>query len=167
MAVVALIALISLSGGAGGAHILTALIKSYYRKSKKNKRTAEVRPEYCKVVMHRLVQDGLVTKNTDGGWSISESGRKFVSFISGKKKPKPPVRKDVADTIVAFDIPEKQEGFRRYLRIELTARGFAPLQKSVWLGMGPLDADFLDFLAYRKIERYVHIFSINKRGTLV
>ena len=166
VAIIALVALISLSGGAGGARILMPLIKEYYKKHKKNKYAVEIRPEYCQTVMHRLVRDGLVNKRPHGGWSINEKGRQFVRFISGKKDPKPPVRKEVADTIVVFDIPEKQENCRRYLRFELAARGFFALQKSVWLGAGPLDMDFLDFLAYRDIERHVHIFSINKRGTL-
>ena len=166
VAVVALIVLISLSGGAGGARILTSLIKGYYKKHKKNKSVAEVRPEYCKVVMNRLMRDGLVTKAADGGRSINDKGKAFISFITGKKKPKPPIRKEIADTIIVFDIPEKRGKCRRYLRFELTARGFFSLQKSVWLGAGPLDADFLDFLAYQNIESHVHICSINKRGTL-
>src|SRR3989344_932774 len=119
VAVAALIVLISLSSGAGGARILTSLIKEYYKQHKKNKRAAEIRPEYCQTVMHRLVRDGLVSKRPDGGWNINEKGRQFVRFISGKNDPKPVVRKEVADTIVTFDIPEKQEKSRRYLRFEL------------------------------------------------
>ena len=165
VAMVALVVLIVLVNGAGSAGILTGFIKDYYRKKRKKDRAESLRPEYCRTVMGRLVKDGLVVRK-GLGWKITEKGKACVRAFTRKTAQVKQVHPAEADTIVMFDIPEKLGGCRKALRFELVSRGFFLLQKSVWLGAGPLDADFLDFVAERSIERCVHIFSIHKRGTI-
>lgn len=163
---VALIVLAAMLNGASGAHMLTKGIKHYYKKNKKKQTVKDIQESYCRTMLYRLSKDGLVMNKNKGSWNITERGKKLIQVIMNRNISKPRASQAESDTIVIFDIPEKESGKRKQLRYELAARGFFALQKSVWLGKEPLDENFIDFLKTREITDCVHIFSINKRGTI-
>lgn len=159
---IALMAMISLVDGRGAAKIITALIKDACKKSDQKK----YQDEYYRTVLYRLKRDGLVAIPERGIWMITLKGRRAAQVIQAPRTPKPVVSREEADIAVIFDIPETDRKKRSALRYELFMRGFFAFQKSVWLGKGPLDVDFIEFLKTTHLLKYVHIFNIGKRGTL-
>ena len=162
IAFAALAALLSLSDGRGGAKIISALIKAACKKNKQK----EYHDGYYRTVLDRLKRDGLVASPKRGIWMLTPKGRDVASGKNPARVPRPPVSREEADVVVIFDIPELQRKKRAAVRYELFMRGFFAFQKSVWLGKGPLDKEFMDFLKITGLLRYVHIFSIAKRGTV-
>ncbi len=160
----ALIALASCMDGRAGAKIIMALVREACEKSKKVSMKTD--SGYCATALSRLREDGLVTSDGGGLWSITAQGRKFLDFIKKKNTKLVPVTRKEADVIVIFDVPEADRGKRAELRIELVARGFFILQKSVWMGKGPIDGEFMRFLKMNNLSGAVHIFGIDRRGTI-
>lgn len=113
----------------------------------------------------RLKKQGLIDKDSGSGkWNLTNFGKTFANKIKFKEKGLEDQKK--TNMIVAFDIPEKERKKRAWLRIELSNYGFAALQKSVWIGKGPLPASFIEDLDYLNIRSGVHIVGISKSGTL-
>lgn len=167
LGLLALIALASCSDGRAGAKIITALVKGIYKERKAARVSAvDMDEEYCRTVLSRMRADGLVENSGRGVWGITEYGRKLVGFMEKKNKKPTPTSRAESDMIIVFDVPEKQRTKRARLRFELAAQGFSQLQKSVWLGKGPVDAEFMAFLKTNNLMRTVHMFAIAKRGTL-
>lgn len=162
IAFTALMVILSLSDGGGGAKIISSLIKAACKKNKQK----EYHDGYYRTVLDRLKRDGLVTSPKRGIWMLTPKGRDAACGTGAMRLPKPRVPREEADVFVIFDIPEIDRKKRAGVRYELFMRGFFPFQKSVWLGKGPLDKDFMDFLKITRLLRYVHIFSIAKRGTI-
>src|SRR3989344_3395217 len=165
IAMTALAVMLSLGDGRGGAKIIGALIKEACRKNKYK----EYHDAYYRTVLDRLRRDGLVENPARGIWMITRKGRAVVrkaGTAHAERIPKPAALREEADTVIIFDIPELARKKRAAVRYELFMRGFFPFQKSVWLGKGPVDKDFIDFLKSCRLLRYVHIFSIAKRGTV-
>ncbi len=68
--------------------------------------------------------------------------------------------------VVIFDIPENYRWKRNWLRISLVQLGFKILQKSVWVGKVKIPEEFIKDLRFMKIEKFIHIFSVNKLGSI-
>ena len=85
-----------------------------------------------------------------------------------KKFPKTiyPKEKDDSPKIVIFDIPERYKSKRNWLRSCLVNLNFKLLQKSVWLGKTKIPIAFIKDIKDLGIFSYIHIFSINKSGTI-
>jgi DNA-binding transcriptional regulator PaaX len=154
--------MLSLVDGKAGAKIITLLIKDACKK----KRQDGYHDEYYYTVLHRLKKDGLVANPKRGIWMITSKGRDHARNMQTQRVPKPAVSREDADVAVIFDIPEINRKKRAAVRYELFMRGFFAFQKSVWLGKGPLDIDFISFLKVTRLLRYVHIFTIAKHGTI-
>ena len=154
--------MVSLTSGKAGAKVITALIKEVCKKNKYKK----YQDSYYRTVLYRLKKDGLIENPMRGIWALTLKGRNVTRVIGTERVPKAPVAREEADTVIIFDIPELQRKKRATVRYELFMRGFFPFQKSVWLGKGPMDKDFIDFLKDMCLLQCVHIFSIAKRGTL-
>ena len=73
---------------------------------------------------------------------------------------------DTSLKIIAFDIPEAYRGKRDWLREALRCLGFRLLQRSVWYGKRKIPESFLRDLRKHGLLRYVHIFLIEKAGTV-
>ncbi len=114
-----------------------------------------------------LEKDRLVVHERKGIWKITEQGKDWIKDLlrwRGYIEKKTQTKKK--DTIIIFDIPEQNRKKRLYLRIELRALGFEQLQKSVWIGTGPIPEPFIRYLHELRLLSYIHIFTINARGTL-
>lgn len=64
--------------------------------------------------------------------------------------------------LVSFDIPEKKKKTRDWLRNQIKYWDFEMIQKSLWLGYGPLPKEFTDRLKHFGIYENVRIFRIKK-----
>lgn len=110
-----------------------------------------------------------MTNEARGIWGITKQGKEMaVKAVTALRKrealmmPKNPQEK----IVIVFDIPEKRRNERMLLRFEFLALEFKRLQQSVWIGCGPLPADFITYLKDHDLLSCVHIFSVNKKGTI-
>lgn len=128
--------------------------------------------QVLRTTLARLKHQGFIARETGGIYRIVRKGYDQLKKLRLKKSlPKHTVtkslhRKAKYDTVVVFDIPEKQRRSRGWLRSELRSLGFALLQKSTWIGSGPIPKDFIVALKELNILTCVHIFAIKKSGTL-
>lgn len=116
--------------------------------------------------LNRLKSQGLV-KNSGGRryrtWLATEKGKSKIKFYGYHIKPAKP---DGIPRLVMYDIPESERKRRDWLRTELVACEYQPLQRSVWLGYSPLPEEFILSLQNLNLKNKVHIVSIHKTGTL-
>ena len=122
------------------------------------------RKETFSTLLSRLQAEGLVARSGTrqrSVWRLTPEGEEHLRRYS-HDLPRP----DGVARLVAFDIPEKERAKRDAVRTELVAAGFTQLQKSVWYGERPLPPDFVELLDALQLKRHVHIFSIQKKGTL-
>lgn len=154
----------ALSGGAVG----------FQQKKKESGESAE---EYEKNInkdslykaLRRLKKQGMIVKRGKG-WLITKVGKEYVKemkkrgvFWSPQGYPK---EKSEDQFIFIFDIPEHLRAFRKRVRAALVLLGFSMLQKSVWIGNTKIPREFLEDMTDWKVMRFIHIFTVKKRGTL-
>ncbi len=125
-------------------------------------------------ILSRLHKEGLVARDgvkKKSSWRITRKGKEHIRLsVSAESLPKGEYalpRKDGKARIVVFDIPERQRRKRDWLRMQLLACDFAPLQKSVWTGTRPLPVELIEEIDALDLGAYVHIMSIGEKGTLV
>lgn len=126
--------------------------------------------------LNKLKREGLIVKKRSGLaslWSISKKGKgrlaelyKRGSAIQLPPPQKYPKKKSSGLIVVSFDIPERERRKRDWLRSHLIALGLSSLQKSVWIGRVGLPQEFLKDLRKYKLLPYIHVFSVNKKGTI-
>ena len=106
--------------------------------------------------IYRLSKRGYIESKNDG-YVLSALGKRIYknphSFIYVKPKKDKKV-------LVIFDVPENKRKTRRWLRDQLKWWNFKMVQKSVWLGDGPLPVDFKKRLKDLGIDKSVLIFAI-------
>lgn len=122
------------------------------------------------IYIARLRRQGLVIKKKEGYMTITEKGLSMLkdsfSIPSYARRYKISKATPRIITMVIFDIPETENEKRDWLRFQLKSLEFRKVQGSVWLGQHPLPEDFLyDLKRYRMLS-YVHVFSINRSGTI-
>lgn len=124
-------------------------------------------------LMNRLKRDGLVTKHKTGHyslWSITDGGTKHLVRLQDQSRmhKRAYIKKESSSiVIVTFDVPERERRKRTWLRMNLIALGFTMLQQSVWLGKVKIPKEFIFDLRTQDMISYVHIFSINKTGSIL
>lgn len=118
-------------------------------------------------ILARLQRDGLVVRRGRRGasrWAITKKGRTRAAEYDYEERLVP--EKDGVSRLVVFDIPEEERKKRDMVRGELVACDFKQLQKSVWIGYGPLPKSFIAVLDVLSLKNKVHIFTVQKLGTL-
>lgn len=158
--------LASTYNGKAAARLIRDLVSGYFEEKSEDWGKQTFKERTFRNCLSRLYKAGLVKKESWGVWSITAEGKNFVKVIEEEKKQSK-VPDGPPDTIVIFDIPEKQRIKRDTLRVQLMSLGFNKLQKSVFLGHGPLPEDFIRYLSDLEILENIHIFSIKERGTIV
>ncbi|MDP3935353.1 MAG: hypothetical protein Q8Q46_04020 [Candidatus Giovannonibacteria bacterium] len=116
------------------------------------------------IILNRLQKQGLVERKNNK-WGITNLGKKFIKNIKTTDVFNLP-KKDGVLRLVIFDVPERERRKRDWLRLELIACDFKPLQKSVWKGDRPLPQDFLENLEELNLLSHVHIFTVRNKGTI-
>ena len=122
-------------------------------------------------LISKLKQEGLVAKTKQGALTITKDGRDYLeersqtlswlttyTIIRNQNKN--------ALNLIIFDIPETQRLKRDWLRFQLANLEFRPLQKSVMFGNNVLPKEFITDLKKYEILPYVHILSVDKKGTI-
>lgn len=125
--------------------------------------------------LNYLRKEGFVQNKKRGRislWKITKYGLARLRLIKKKREnpfsaynTKYPKVTGGGFTIVTFDIPERERHKRQWIRGCLIEMDFKFLQKSVWFGRGKIAEKFVFDLRARNILSYVHIFSVNHRGT--
>ena len=166
---IVLLALAAFIGGPGTAQALLSIANRYVRQYFRDRYPRDFELEYFRNVLTRLRQDGLVARGGFKLWKITNRGNEHADFLkkyhvyeqfkasNSKKRP---------NTIITFDVPELQRKKRDYLRLELIALGYVPIQKSVWIGHSPLPKEFLDYVKDLRLARHLQIFTVKDYGTL-
>ena len=116
-------------------------------------------------ILTKLKKEGLVERSSSGRnsmWVITQEGNESLKNRRNIYVSQP----DGISRIVMFDIPETERKKRDWLRAELIALDYEPLQKSVWLGYCPLPQMLIDDIKVMKLTNYVYIFSVQKEGTI-
>lgn len=118
-----------------------------------------------------LKKQGIVGKDDSQGrkhvrWSITRKGSIKLEKEEGKPERYRP-EKDPVFRVIIFDIPETMRAERDWLREALRQLGFSFLQGSVWVGKRKVPEKFLYDLRKKKLLRYVHIFEVEKEGTII
>ena len=113
-----------------------------------------------RTTLSRLKKRGLV-ENRNGIWAITKKGRRFlknklISKIPHFKHFK--IKSEKRNMVIVFDIPELRRKQKNWLRAELVALDFIPLQKSVWLGPAPLPKEFIKYLSETNLLQYLKFF---------
>ena len=118
-------------------------------------------------LIYKLKKEGLL-EAAHPGWLITEKGKEKLRNLKNKLIGKKIYEKETDNQlkIIIFDIPENYRKERVWLRFTLRQFGFALLQKSVWVGKFKIPPEFIEDLRIRKIINYVHVLSVNRKGTL-
>jgi hypothetical protein len=120
-------------------------------------------------MLSHLRKQGFVERqgpNKKSIWWITYKGKQFLKTQSEKANIPALPPPDGVVRLFAFDVPENLRKRRDWLRVQLVSQDFKMLQKSVWVGTRPLTEDFLEELKSRKLFPYIHIASIDRKGTL-
>lgn len=128
-------------------------------------------------LLNKLKRDGLIVKKKKGNytaWRITTKGARKLTAMHdpGRISGGIPMQSYIKDkskevTIISYDVPEKMRKKRHWLRSNLLALDFSPLQKSVWVGMTEIPEEFWVDLRAQDLIPYVHLFSVNKQGTII
>jgi len=118
------------------------------------------------LILSKLKREGLVQKK-ENKWSITSKGKeKLAKLLNGLPRKKYKKETDSTIKIVIFDVPEKEQKKRAWLRRKLSELGFKMTQKSVWTGRVRLPEEFVEDLKELGLFQYVDIFAVTKTGSL-
>lgn len=124
-------------------------------------------------ILNRLKRDGLVQctgPKKKAVWNITRQGTSVLKYVPLQvvisKMPRILPKEDGIIRLVTFDVPEKERKNRAWLRTELLASGFKPLQKSVFISKRPLSTNFIKMVDERGISKCMHIVALSKTGTI-
>lgn len=132
----------------------------------RTRENAKINKRTLYVTMARLQRRRLVERK-NATWDITGKGKRYLenkldnSLPSHSRSPRTQKQRE-RNMIIAFDIPEIYRRKRAWLRAELTALGFSPIQKSVWLGPAPLPREFLRNLDTLNIIQYLKFFEVKE-----
>ncbi len=111
----------------------------------------------------RLKNKGYIEEKS-GRLQLTKIGKDFFNknskllpkFESSLKKTDPKTM------LLMFDIPETRSRERKWLRFHLKKFNYFMIQKSVWVGPGPLPKDFSDYIKSIKLKDCIKIFKLAK-----
>ena len=157
-----------LTSYSGGYAAMWRIIRGYEYNgvSAKVKHNVKRRTLYATI---RRLKRRMFIRNAGGVFSITSVGKAYLKDRLAKNLP-PHLKAwcqsskkkhyDKFKVLVAFDIPEVDKIKRDWLRIELAAMNFLPMQKSVWIGPAPLHKDFVVNLDKIGVLDFVKFFKI-------
>src|SRR3989344_6793736 len=109
--------------------------------------------------LYRLRKKGIIEQSKNQIYIHKEDLIKFSKNNSMIKSVFPEKTEKV---LISFDVPEKKKKTRDWLRNQIKYWDFKMIQKSLWLGYGPLPKEFTDRLRQLGIYENVQIFRIKK-----
>lgn len=119
-------------------------------------------PKTVRSTLSRLSKKGFVKNNGYGKWVLTPDGRKYFErenkilkqFISPFKKG------DARNLLIMFDIPESRSKERYWLRTQLRKFNYKMIQKSAWVGPGPLPKEFILYLKELGLTQCIKQFKL-------
>ena len=165
----AIVAAFVLLSGPSAANVIYKIVKKELRRRSKAAAQNELQEATFRTVLTRLKKQGLVENPSRGVWRATKKALGIYHEVNAKDLA---YKKFVAehgakrDTIIIFDVSEKKYHIRNRLRSELVDLGYELLQKSVWIGGGPLPEEFMFYLKEVGLLSAVHIFTVHKQGTI-
>ena len=132
-----------------------------------NEKPWEKSTNSLRTTLSRLKKKGFVAqKGSD--WHITTEGKAMI--LKGNKYipyfPKNKLKtKQIKNTLVSFDIPEKKRKYRDWLRYELISFGFEFVQQSLWFGPS-LPKEFIEYLHKEKLLQYIKFFKAKEEDVL-
>jgi DNA-binding transcriptional regulator PaaX len=144
------------------ATLFSARSTKLFRKILSDRKFKRYKQESIQVAISRIKKQGYITK-TEKSWSLTEKGKakhretQFFGYI-----PNPFNKESPVNTIISFDIPEKDRVVRNWLRNQIKIFDYKMLQQSLWIGPGPLPSDFFKRLDHLNIRKNIKTFKINK-----
>lgn len=106
--------------------------------------------------VYRLRKKGLISCKAED-YVLSEKG------ISYHKNPYRLIKENINKKnkiIFIFDIPENKRKVREWIRNQIKFWDFKMIQKSVWVGYGPLPSEFMDRLKLLEVDKCVKVFNV-------
>lgn len=91
---------------------------------------------------------------------LSQKGKTFFQNSCKMIKNKPLKNNKV---LIIFDIPETKRKVRTWIRNQIKEWDFKMIQKSVWIGYGPLPKEFTERLKYLKVSDGVKVYNLRKK----
>ncbi len=153
-------------GGAGAARAILAEAGKALDRYLDRATAISDREQRFRVALTRLSRDNLIERTSKGMWKLTARGKVKSDVLRRVTSYCDRTRSGERDTLVIFDVPKQLGKKRFWLRAELVALDFSPLQRSVWIGDGPIPEEFVAFLRDTNLLPHVHIFSIRFYGTL-
>ncbi len=128
-------------------------------KKRKKQRQEEISIMTFNQIIFRLKKGGIISTSEDILKITSEGKNIYLN--------KPPLLPKHLDKklrmIIIFDIPEAKRKTRDWLRHQLRNWDFNLIQKSVWVGYGPLPKEFFEHCSIKGIIDCVKIFPVKKQ----
>ena len=112
--------------------------------------------------LYRLKERGLIVADED----LYKLSKKGVTYYRNPYKliKEKLVKKN--KIIIIFDIPENKKRVREWIRKQIKFWDFKMIQKSVWIGYGPLPKEFSRTLKVLKCEDGVKIFNVQSKHSI-
>jgi len=147
-------------------NILAILMSNHsskrYRSVLNSLEAGQFSKDSIRVSLNRLQSKGYVQKS-NSEWKITDIGRKYFKHkYRLTYLPSPFTNTHSKNTIISFDIPERDRVMRNWLRNQIKIYGFKKLQQSLWIGPGPLPKNFLLRLKELHIRDNIKIFKVLK-----
>lgn len=109
--------------------------------------------------IHRLKKRGILEEK-DNIFFLSQKGRAFFQNPYRKVKEKPLKNNKV---LIIFDVPETKRKVRTWIRDQIKEWDFEMVQKSVWVGSGPLPKEFTERLKSLKVNSGVRVYNLRRK----
>jgi len=148
-------------------------LKSLNRKNIKKKKDWDdlyIKSQRFYNALYYLKINGFIKKESVGNrkyskWNLTKKGKEKTVIQQRREKEKNAEKENVFKIII-FDIPEDKRRKRAMIRESLERMEFSMLQKSVWIGKNRIPEDFLFDLKEWEVFDYVHIFTVEREGTI-
>ena len=109
--------------------------------------------------IYRLKKRGILEDKNDIFY-LSQKGKIFFQNPYVKMKEKPLKDNKV---LIIFDIPETKRKVRTWIRNQIKDWDFKMVQKSVWIGYGPLPKEFTERLKFLKVNDGVKVYNLKMK----
>ena len=109
--------------------------------------------------LYRLNKNGTISLCMDDIELLKKYSAKISSELAvSVKKPSSAGR-----VLVSFDIPETKRKTRDWLREQLRDWDFTMVQKSLWLGNGPLPDEFYTHIKLLGVKDNIRVFKVSNK----
>ena len=118
-------------------------------------------------VVSKLSKKNVIERTGSDRIMLSRSGIGYVESNTARFKLFEKTRVKTNTLLVLFDIPENKKGEREWFRRQLRELGYEMIQRSVWLGPGPLPAEFIEYIKTIGLRDCIKAFVVTKNLEII